>query len=55
MGFRLSSAISGFATKTSENLTALQDKADEISKTAAARYAEEAKEVRKERMKTIRD
>jgi len=55
MGFRLSSAVAGFATRTSENLKSLQDKADEITKTAAARYAEEAKDVRKERMKSIRE
>ena len=55
MGFRLSSAIAGFATRTSENLTALQDKADEITKTAAATYAQEALEVRKERMKSRKE
>tara|TARA_A100001391_G_scaffold82407_1_gene53848 strand:+ start:273 stop:2198 length:1926 start_codon:yes stop_codon:yes gene_type:complete len=55
MGFRLSSAIAGFAERTSENLTALQDKADEITKTAAERYANEALQVRKERMKNIRE
>ena len=55
MGFRLSSAIAGFAERTSENLTALQDKADEITKTAAARYANEALQVRKERIKSVRE
>ena len=55
MGFRLSSAIAGFAERTSENLTALQDKADEITKTAAATYAQEALQVRKERMKSRRE
>ena len=52
MGFRLSSAIAGFATRTSENLDELQNKADDIAKTAAARYADEAIQVRKERMKS---
>ena len=52
MGFRLSSAIAGFATRTSENLDELQTKADDIAKTAAARYANEALQVRKERMKS---
>mgnify|MGYP003150846944 CR=1 FL=1 len=55
MGFRLSSAIAGFAERTSENLTALQDKADEITKTAAERYANEALQVRKERIKSVRE
>ena len=55
MGFRLSSAIAGFAERTSENLTALQDKADEITKTAADRYANEALQVRKERIKSVRE
>ena len=55
MGFRLSSAIAGFADRTSENLTALQDKADEITKTAAERYANEALQVRKERIKSVRE
>ena len=55
MGFRLSSAIAGFAERTSENLTALQNKADEITKTAAERYANEALQVRKERMKSVRE
>jgi hypothetical protein len=55
MGFRLSSAIAGFAERTSENLTALQNKADEITKTAAERYANEALQVRKERIKSVRE
>ena len=55
MGFRLSSAIAGFADRTSENLTALQNKADEITKTAAERYANEALQVRKERIKSVRE
>ena len=55
MGFRLSSAVAGFATRTSENLKSLQDKADEITKTAANRYADEALQIRKERMKSIRE
>ena len=55
MGFRLSSAIAGFATRTSENLDELQTKADDIAKTAAARYANEALQVRKERMKSRQD
>ena len=55
MGFRLSSAIAGFATRTSENIDELQTKADDMAKTAAARYAQEALQVRKERMKSIKD
>ena len=50
MGFRLASAIGGFAKKTSANLDALQVKADDITKTAAKRFAEEANAVRKARI-----
>jgi|TARA_R100000455_G_C6273221_1_gene130570 hypothetical protein len=50
MGFRLASAISGFAKRTSQNLDALQAKADDATKTAAKRFADEALLVRKTRM-----
>ena len=50
MGFRLASAIGGFARRTSQNLDALQAKADDITKTAAKTFAEEANAVRKARI-----
>ena len=50
MGFRLASAIGGFAKRTSQNLDALQAKADDITKTAAKTFAEEANAVRKARI-----
>ena len=49
-GFRLASAVAGFAKRTSQNLDALQTKADDATKTAAKRFADEALLVRKARL-----
>ena len=49
-GFRLASAVAGFAKRTSQNLDALQTKADDATKTAAKRFADEALLVRKARV-----
>ena len=49
-GFRLASAVACFAKRTSHNLDALQTKADDATKTAAKRFADEALLVRKARL-----